>query len=165
MGLLDQASLFPTEQKAIAWRKRKLAIMPAQELIVDSICVDASCLGNPGDVEYRGVHTQTREVIFHKRPMPNGTNNIGEFLAIVHAIAHLKKQNSTLPIYTDSEIAIYWVLDKQVRTKLSPDDSNREIFGLIERAIAWLNNNSFENAIWKWNTQEWGEIPADFGRK
>lgn len=135
LGLIEQGSLFPGEQKAIAWRKRKLAIIPANELISDSICVDASCIGNPGNVEYRGVHTQTREIIFHKRPMTNGTNNIGEFLAIVHAIAYLNRQNSKLPIYTDSETAIYWVIDKRVRTKLTPDDSNQEIFGLVERAL------------------------------
>lgn len=152
-------------KKAIAWRKRKLAIIPASELISESISVDASCIGNPGDVEYRGVHTATREVIFHKRPMENGTNNIGEFLAIVHALAYLKKQDSKLPIYTDSETAIYWILDKRVKTELKADDSNREIYDLVERALSWLNTNSYENPIWKWNTQDWGEIPADFGRK
>lgn len=165
LGLTNQGSLFPVEQKAIAWRKRKLAIIPASKLISESISVDASCIGNPGDVEYRGVHTATREVVFHKRPMENGTNNIGEFLAIVHALAHLKKQDSKLPIYTDSETAIYWILDKRVKTKLKADDSNREIFDLVERALSWLNTNSYENPIWKWNTQDWGEIPADFGRK
>ena len=165
LGLTNQGSLFPVEQKAIAWRKRKLAIIPASELISESISVDASCIGNPGDVEYRGVHTATREVIFHKRPMENGTNNIGEFLAIVHALAYLKKQDSKLPIYTDSETAIYWILDKRVKTELKADDSNREIYDLVERALSWLNTNSYENPIWKWNTQDWGEIPADFGRK
>lgn len=165
LGLTNQGSLFSVESKTIAWRKRKLAIMPASEILSESICVDASCIGNPGDVEYRGVHTATREVVFHKRPMANGTNNIGEFLAIVHALAYLKKRNSKLPIYTDSEIAIYWILDKRVKTKLTADDSNREIFDLIERALSWLDTNSYENAIWKWNTQDWGEIPADFNRK
>lgn len=123
LGLTNQGSLFSVESKAITWRKRKLAIIPANEIILESICVDASCIGNPGIVEYRGVHTTTHEVIFHKRPMPNGTNNIGEFLAVVHALAHLKKQNSKLPIYTDSETAIYWILDKRVKTKLIADDS------------------------------------------
>jgi ribonuclease HI len=170
LGLTNQESLFPAEQtpdtKAVVWRKRKLAIIPADKMILDSISVDASCIGNPGDVEYRGVHTETREVFFHKRPMQNGTNNLGEFLAIVHALAYLKKQNSHLPIYyTDSETAIFWVMDRKVRTKLVADDSNHEIFELVERALSWLNNNSYENAIWKWNTQDWGEIPADFGRK
>jgi hypothetical protein len=41
-----------------------------------------------GDVEDRGVHTATREVIFHKCPMSNGTKELAEFLAIVHALAH-----------------------------------------------------------------------------
>ncbi|MEG4850643.1 hypothetical protein QUB10_06985 [Microcoleus sp. B5-D4] len=50
--------------------------MPVSKPIVDSICVEASCIGNPGDVEYRGVHTATRKVIFHKRPMSNGTKEL-----------------------------------------------------------------------------------------
>ena len=137
----------------------------SDEIIMDSVCVDASCLGNPGVVEYKGVHTTTRELIFHKRPIPNGTNNLGEFLAIVHSLAHLKNQGSDIPIYSDSETAILWVRNKQVRTKLNRNDSSEEIFNLVERALTWLESNDYANSILKWNTASWGEIPADFGRK
>lgn len=109
--------------------------------------------------------TATREVIFHKRPMPYGTRNLGEFLAIVHALAHLKKQASNIPIYSDSEIAILWVKNKRVRTKLEANEANEEIFDLMERALKWLENNDYTNALLKWDTHAWGEIPADFGRK
>ncbi|NJR63290.1 MAG: hypothetical protein HC769_33655 [Cyanobacteria bacterium CRU_2_1] len=165
LGMTDQASIFPTAQNEVKWREVKERIVPASELILESVCVDASCLGNPGDVEYRGIYTATREVIFHKRPMPNGTNNLGEFLAIVHALAHLKNQTSDIPIYSDSETAILWVKNKRVRTKLEPNKDNKEIFNLTERALKWLENNDYTNTILKWNTQSWGEIPADFGRK
>lgn len=133
--------------------------------IMDSICVDASCLGNPGMVEYRGVDTKTHEEIFHKSPMKNGTNNLGEFLAIVHGLAYLKRENKNIPIYSDSRTAIAWVKQKTVKTTLKRNASNEEIFNLVDRALIWLSNNSYTNKILKWNSQEWGEIPADFGRK
>ncbi|BAY29709.1 hypothetical protein NIES2107_15530 [Nostoc carneum NIES-2107] len=165
LGMIEQLSILPINQDETKLQQKREKIVPANELILDSVCVDASCIGNPGDVEYRGMYTATRQVIFHKRPMPNGTNNLGEFLAIVHALAHLKKQESNLPIYSDSETAIIWVINKKVRTKLIPDTTNKEIFNLVERALTWLNNNEYLNPILKWNTPEWGEIPADFGRK
>ena len=36
---------------------------------------------------------------------------------------------------------------------------------LIERAEKWLKTNTYTTPILKWETSEWGEIPADFGRK
>ncbi|MBE9190173.1 ribonuclease H family protein [Gloeocapsopsis crepidinum LEGE 06123] len=165
LGLTDRALLFQVEPKEVNLWKTQNKILPANEFIINSVCVDASCIGNPGEVEYRGMHTATRKIIFHKRPMANGTNNLGEFLAIVHALAYLKNQGSHLPIYSDSETAILWVENKKVRTKLVKRDSNKEIFDLVERGLKWLENNEYTNPILKWNTAYWGEIPADFGRK
>ncbi|MEG4804787.1 hypothetical protein QUB63_29385 [Microcoleus sp. ARI1-B5] len=135
--------------------------MPAIQPLVDSICVAASCVGNAGDVEYRGVHTATREVIFHKRPMPNGTKELAEFLAIVHALAHLNNQSSNTAIYSASETALLWVRGKSVRTNLDRNENNQEIFNLIERALIWLANKDYANPILKWNTSLWGKIPAN----
>lgn len=165
LGLTDQALLFPVEQKEVKWREAKKNVVPASELIMNSVCVDASCIGNPGDVEYRGMYTATREVIFHKQPMSNGTNNLGEFLAVVHALAYLKNRGSDLPLYSDSETAIIWVRNKRVRTKLERSSNNEDIFNLVERGLKWLENNEYANSILKWDTVNWGEIPADFGRK
>lgn len=116
-------------------------------------------------MEYRGVDTKTGEEIFHVGPVPNGTNNIGEFLAIVHALALLKKDESDLPIYSDSQIAIGWVQKKQMNTTVPRDESTKEVWDLIDRAIVWLQENTYENALYKWDTANWGEIKADFGRK
>lgn len=105
-------------------------------------------------------------MIFHKGPFAEGTNNIGEFLALVHALAHLKKSGMTnVPIYTDSKTAQAWVRNKQVRTTLKKSSQNEILFVLMQRAVAWLKSNQYENKILKWNTEKWGEIPADFGRK
>ena len=138
----------------------------SDEIQMESLSVDAACSKNPGIMEYQGVATKTGEVIFHKGPFAEGTNNIGEFLALVHALAHLKKSGmSNVPIYTDSKTAQAWVRNKQVRTTLKKSSQNEILFVLMQRAVAWLKSNQYENKILKWNTEKWGEIPADFGRK
>lgn len=131
----------------------------------NSISVDAACSGNPGLMEYRGVYTATGQEIFRVGPMKQGTNNVGEFLALVHGLALLKQKGSDLPIYSDSVNAIKWIKGKKAKTKLERTSVNEPIFDLIERAEKWLNTNTFTTRILKWETKEWGEIPADFGRK
>lgn len=131
----------------------------------DSLSVDAACSGNPGVMEYRGVYTKTGEEIFRQGPFKDGTNNVGEFLALVHGLAFLKQKNSPLPIYTDSKTALAWVKAKKTKTLLEKTNANALLFDLIVRAENWLLNNEFETKIIKWETSVWGEIPADFGRK
>ncbi|MEM7030115.1 MAG: ribonuclease H family protein [Chloroflexota bacterium] len=133
--------------------------------ILRSYAVDAACSGVPGPVEYRCVDTQTGAEIFRRGPFPDGTNNIGEFLAIVHALAVCQQKKSKRPIYSDSKIAINWVRNKACRTKQMSTAKNEELFALIIRAEAWLAENEYANPIYKWETKAWGEIPADFGRK
>ncbi|NNE15126.1 MAG: reverse transcriptase-like protein [Saprospiraceae bacterium] len=136
------------------------------EIIKDSISVDAACSGNPGKMEYRCVETFNKNEIFRMGPFYDGTNNVGEYLALVHALAMLKKNgDSKTIIYSDSRTAMSWVRNKKVKTTLKPSKLNKEIFVLLERAKDWINNNTFETKIIKWDTKKWGEIPADFGRK
>jgi ribonuclease HI len=135
------------------------------EVIADSVSVDAACDDSPGNLEYRGVHTQTGEELFHVGPIENGTNNLGEFLAIVHALALLKKQGKLTPIYSDSRTAMQWVKHKNVRSKLPRNDTTEKVWDLVDRALQWLENNSYLNELIEWDTQKWGEIRADFGRK
>ncbi len=130
-----------------------------------SIAVDAASSGNPGIMEYQGVDTKTGKKLFRQGPFPEGTNNIGEFLAIVHGLAFLQQRKSDRIIYSDSKTAMSWVRKKTCNTKLVETDKNRELFDLIGRAITWLKNNSYNTPIVKWETKAWGEIPADFGRK
>jgi len=134
-------------------------------VVLNSLAVDAACSGNPGKMEYRGVYVKTKEEIFHIGPFDEATNNIGEFLALVHGLALLKKQNSDIPIYSDSVNAIQWVKSKKCKTKLTSCKANEPVFDLINRAEKWLNENTCSNQILKWDTNAWGEIPADFGRK
>ena len=129
-----------------------------------ALAVDAACSGNPGPMEYRGVYLGDGKEIFHFGPV-HGTNNIGEFLAIVHALALLHKQGLTMTIYSDSRTAISWVRKKCCNTQLERTPETEQLFQLIERAEAWLKAHRVTNPIVKWETDQWGEIPADFGRK
>ena len=136
------------------------------EIIWESISVDAACSNNPGIMEYRGVATKTGKEIFRLGPFAEGTNNIGEFLALVHGLALLKeKKKEHIPIYSDSRTAMAWVRNRKVKTTLKQTENNQPLFVLVNRAIKWLENNSYTTQIMKWNTERWGEIPADFGRK
>lgn len=138
----------------------------ADEIIWDSISVDVGCRGNPGIVEYKGVDTKTGEILFYHDEIPLGTNNMGEFLAIVHGLAYLKKKGeNSKPIYSDSETAIKWVKDKKAKSTLKRTKETEYIWSLVERAEQWLVNNDYNNPILKWETEKWGEIKADYGRK
>lgn len=135
------------------------------KIITRSISVDAACSGNPGKMEYQGVTTSGKKQLFH-RAFPLGTNNIGEFLALVHALAFLQAQDmGDLPIYSDSQIAIGWVKKGKCKTTLARSSKTEELYTYIDRGEAWLKANTITNPIYKWNTKAWGEIPADFGRK
>ena len=142
------------------------------------IAVDAACSGNPGKMEYQGVfvdfgtETPMTTTLFKSPVFENGTNNIGEFLAIVHALAWQKQKRTQFPIYSDSVNAQKWVREKKCKTKLQPNEKNTYLFELIERAERWLlendewmRNNATVIPVLKWKTELWGEIPADYGRK
>lgn len=130
-----------------------------------ALAVDAACSGNPGVMEYRGVSLwDNREVFRHRHEL--GTNNIGEFLAIVEGLARLKAaQADDITVYSDSMTAIAWVRHKKCRTKLRMNPQTADLLDIVARAEKWLAENSYANPIVKWPTEEWGEIPADFGRK
>ncbi len=127
--------------------------------------VDAACSGNPGPMEYRCVDLQTGEQVFHFGPVA-GTNNIGEFLAIVHALALMQQCGiHDKVIYSDSYNAALWVSKKACKTKLPVNAQTAKTHELIARAHAWLRTHPVTVPIIKWETKQWGEIPADFGRK
>ncbi len=134
--------------------------------VIPSVAVDAACNGSPGKLEYRGVDTESGKEIFRFGPFPDGTNNVGEFLAIVHALTWMTKHKKQLPIYSDSENAIAWVFTGNCNTQLKHTMKNAPLFIMIRSAENWLAENELEDdAVLKWDTELWGENPADFGRK
>ena len=160
------------EKGGITYRKvpeRKIVDLPQSEsagcFVRESLAVDAACSGNPGAMEYRGVFVASGKEIFRVGPLAQGTNNVGEFLAIVHALALMKQKSVDMPVYSDSLNAITWVRKKQCKTRLEQIPDNAPIFDLIRRAEKWLHENTYPNPVLKWDTAAWGEIPADFGRK
>ncbi len=135
------------------------------EIDLTGWAVDASCMGNPGIMEYRGVELMSGRELFRVGPFEQGTNNIGEFLAIVHALAMMEKTGEWHTIYSDSKTALSWVKKKMVKTTVPQTERNRYLFEVLGRAIIWLRTHNWPVKILKWQTEEWGEVPADFGRK
>ncbi len=174
MGFATQAEArkaFDSNYLAYKGKKKGTPALSSQELLkigepnYHSIAVDAASSGNPGVMEYQGVDTKTGKLLFRQGPFVEGTNNIGEFLAIVHGLAYLKHRKSDRVIYTDSRTAMSWVRKKKCNTKLAETQKNKNLFDLLRRAVDWLNTHSYNTPVVKWETRAWGEIPADFGRK
>ena len=139
--------------------------MQFPEIDLNGWAVDAACAGNPGRMEYRGVELMTGREIFRIGPFEKSTNNIGEFLAIVHALALMANLGERHTIYSDSVTGMSWVRNRKVKTQLKRDASTEKSFQMMERALSWLNTHSYDVKIRKWDTDRWGEVPADFGRK
>ena len=134
------------------------------EVPAEAIAVDAACSGNPGPMEYRGIYLKTGQEIFRYGPV-HGKKNMGEYLAIVHAMALLKQKGLNMPVFSDSRTAIIWVTKKKAKTTLAATPENAPLLALVARAEAWLRQNGIPYPLHKWETEKWGEIPADFGRK
>lgn len=154
---------FDEVQDVPSYRTDTVLPLP-MEVTAEALAVDAACSGNPGPMEYRGIYLKTGQEVFHFGPV-HGTNNIGEFLAIVHALALLKQKNLQMTIYSDSRNAIAWVRQKKCKTQLERNATTEELFKIIERAENWLKTHTYSTPILKWETERWGEVPADFGRK
>ena len=156
-------------------RTSSATVQPATPLSLDdmlkhgvklpALAVDAACSGNPGKMEFRGVIADTSTQVFHRGPYIGGTNNIGEFLAIVLGLAYLKQKNLPWALYSDSKTAIAWVRQKQCKTKIEWTAKNQDLLLAVRAAEKWLHENTWTTPIYKWDTEHWGEIPADFGRK
>jgi ribonuclease HI len=156
----------PRPAGAAAAQKPKPILNSATRPKGNQWAVDGACSGNPGLMEYQCVEIGTGKTLFKlQTPLPGGTNNIAEFLAIVHALALQKKEGICIDLYSDSLTAMSWVKHKKVRTNIERTAANNKIWELLDRALTWLNNNTWKTKILKWETKKWGENPADFGRK
>ena len=166
-GTEDRNELYKLISSAIPSKETKdsVPLSDNPEIDPDAWAVDASCLGNPGKMEYRGVEVKTGKVIFQIGPFEDATNNIGEYLALIHAMALMTKKGEYHNIYTDSVTALSWWRNKKIKTKLQQTPRNAKVFELLARASVWANTHRFPGKVIKWQTERWGEIPADYGRK
>lgn len=136
------------------------------EIKTDAWAVDGACSGVPGPMEYQCVEVGTGRRIFHLGPLDGGTNNIAEYLALVHALALLDRQGDhARTVYSDSRTALAWLRNRRSKTTLERTEQNARVFELLERADRWVATHQLLNPVVKWETDVWGEIPADFGRK
>lgn len=136
---------------------------------LDAIAVDGACAGNPGRMEYRAVRVADGSEVFRigDKTELTGTNNIAEYLGMIHLAALLARSGDfTTPIYTDSRNTLAWLRRGHSKTTLASTPETAKTLELLARADAWLAaNGPIRNPVIKWPTEEWGEIPADFGRK
>jgi ribonuclease HI len=145
--------------------KVQQARLLSQAVVLPSYSVDAACSGNPGLLEYRCVDTKSQEEIFRRGPFESGTNNVGEFLAVVETLMLCHEEGTTWPIYSDSVNALNWVKAKKARTNLVQNAQNAQLFLRLQKCEDWLRAHTYPNTLLKWQTPNWGENPADFGRK
>lgn len=141
--------------------RRKIEDIPFEK---NSIAVDAACSWNPWVLEYKGVDLISGKILFHQK-FSLGTNNIGEFLAIVHGLKYIKEHKSNKALYSDSKHAISWITQKKCKTRLEKSAKTKKMFEVIASAEARLEKNKYTTQILKRPTSERWEIPADFGRK
>lgn len=133
--------------------------------ITNSIIVDAECDQSTGVGSYQVMDMQWNHMIYRSPDIYGATNNLLEFLALVHGLAFCKKEGLKLPVYTDSQTAIAWVMNRSTNTTVEWGAHNKTLKDLCIRAIQWLIANRDHNEVLKWKTKEWGENPADFGNK
>lgn len=168
-GTEDRAELFRlisgTASRSGSSSPSLTSLSDNPEIDSDAWAVDASCLGNPGKMEYRCVDLKTGKVVFQMGPFDDATNNIGEYLALVHAMALMAKKGEWHNIYSDSKTAMSWWRNRRIKTRLQQTERNSKIFELLARASVWVNTHHFPGRVMKWQTERWGEIPADYGRK
>lgn len=154
-----------TAEVPIVEKKPRTALLTVPGPLLPSISVDAACDMTTGVMEYRGVDTETRAEIFRKGPFLGASNNIGEFLAIIHALSMLHRAGDELPVYTDSRTALSWLRHRHTKTTVQRTAENAEVFDLLDRAERWIQSHTPRSPVLKWETEYWGENPADFGRK
>lgn len=129
-----------------------------------SYSVSASCSADNGFLEYRGVVTATGREIFRVGHLPEGSGDIGEFLAVCHALALCVRRGLEVPVYTDSQHAYTWIRRRKCGSALARTAANQTL-NLVERAERWLAGNTWRSPVLQWNTKAWGDIPAALIRK
>ena len=168
---LAEEAFHNSSSEYIGKNKKYVSSLSKEELFLigepleDAVAVDGAWDNNTGLVEYQGVYLKTSEVLFRIGPLEDGTINMVEFLAIVHALALCKQWHWNIPIYSDSKIALGWIKEKKASTNHPPSEKNKKLFEMKARAEKWLESNNYDNPLLKWQTKAWGENPADFGRK
>lgn len=124
------------------------------------LCSDGFCLGNPGPGGARVLAVDgpgCKPRLIMQVQFFEATNNLMEFVGAA-AMSAIPGYSA---YYTDSTTAIAWVRNKQVNTTFNIQ-SDIKLMTLINNLLRSLPAIS---VLEKWDTKNWGEIPADFGNK
>lgn len=113
-------------------------------------------------MEYKAFNEETQKWIFQKKYTGYCTQNISDFISIVHALHYCNENSLDSPIYNNNKIAINWANNKKTNTQLFKNNENKEIFQLYENALVWLKQNECSNQILFWNKKEMGNIEKPF---
>lgn len=126
----------------------------------EGIAVDAAHSTKNKKTEYQAVDLKTGEILFYE-DIGNQTINIGEFLAIVQAVKYIIEHDyQPKVIFSDSNTAISWFKNKKTASgKRNMSLVKAEVY--LRSMAYWID----EIEVVKWDNRQWGETPADFGRK
>lgn len=136
----------------------------------DYIAVDGGCAntGNGWVWYYRGILIRNWEVnkweIIFEKELPQTSNNLTEYLAILEAMRWRKKNNMKIAIYSDSTVAISRVRKWSHNCGQLPMWKHAKSY--TEKLENWRNKSKapFEE-IYQRFTKKWWDIPADYGKK
>lgn len=137
---------------------------PTSGLVVDASVVKINSKNSAGLAEIRGVDISSGKIVFNKSISWRTTNNIAEYLAIYVGFLYVDSLGKDMVIYSDSTNAISWIRNGKCKTGFHSTDPKQQqnIIKAESRTTSdWKNVKS----VRFWNNKEWGENPADFGRK
>ena len=144
-------------------------LIKSGQVSANSICTDAACQGNPWNLEWRGVDTQSWKQLFRSNVYTEWTVNIGEYIALLQGMKYLiDTQRSDWSIYTDSRVAMSRVKNWKHKSQLNWTNYNTKLKHVLDQwGLRSEANRVYidQMKIVKRKTKERGEIPADFGRK
>ena len=156
--------------------KKRRMLLFREQIPSTGIVADASCIASPrtierdgyfhGRVEWQLFDLERRAIIHRSCPYERSTINLGEFCAVVDAlrILHDRGEHRT-PVYSDSRTACSWIRKRAIKTKLPENPETLDALFAAWEAVEWLKKAMPRNPVQWWNTPQWGESPADFGRK
>lgn len=140
--------------------KETFSEKPTEGLIIGTHVDPSSSM-----TRYRALDLATGLPVFERGPFSGHKNNTAGFLAIVHALAHLRSTKSTLPVYCANSLAIQWVKNKEVQSIITITKNKEEYHTRLKQAKTWLQEYRYPNELLHWDYNAWGENPATYTPK
>jgi ribonuclease HI len=131
------------------------------EPIAESICVHSYAISQ-NIIGYAGYHTSAGDNYFKFENIETNHIHLADFVGLVHALAYCKEKSLALPIYSNSQNAINAIETINInRLQINPNTISQQAQNLINRAIQFLQNNTYINPILAWQTKNWGVMQSN----